>query len=73
MQFKTLITQEMLGKAYLVTNLRFICAEHSAEILDGYFEVLHPVFGLIRQREDGKDVMSLLKGPVCHGGFRRLN
>ena len=73
MEYKTLITQEMLGKGYLATNLMFICTEHSPEILDGYFEALDSVFGLIRQCEDGKDVMSLLKGPVCHGGFRRLN
>ena len=34
---------------------------------------LDPIFGLIRKCEDGRDVMSLLKGPVCHGGFKRLN
>jgi glutamate-1-semialdehyde 2,1-aminomutase len=28
---------------------------------------------MIRECEDGRDVMSLLKGPVCHGGFKRLN
>ena len=73
MEYKTLITQEMLAKGYLATNLMFICTEHSPEVLDGYFEALDPVFGLIRLCEDGEDVMSLLKGPVCHGGFRRLN
>jgi hypothetical protein len=31
------------------------------------------VFGLIRECEDGRDVDALLKGPVCHGGFKRLN
>ena len=73
MEYKTLVTQEMLAKGYLATNLMFICTEHSPEVLDGYFEALDPVFGLIRLCEDGKDVMSLLKSPVCHGGFRRLN
>ena len=72
MEYKTLITQEMLAKGYLATNLMFICTEHSPEVIDRYFEALDPVFGLIRLCEDGKDVMSLLKGPVCHGGFRRL-
>jgi glutamate-1-semialdehyde 2,1-aminomutase len=28
---------------------------------------------LIRECEDGRDVNALLKGPVCHGGFKRLN
>jgi glutamate-1-semialdehyde 2,1-aminomutase len=31
------------------------------------------VFALIRECEDGRDVMSLLQGPVCHAGFKRLN
>ena len=50
----------------------FICTEHSPEVLDGYFEAVDLVFALIRQCDDGKDVMDLLKGPVCHGGFKRL-
>lgn len=70
--YKTLITQEMLAKGYLATTLMFICTDHSPQVLDGYFEALDPVFALIRQCEDGKDVMDLLNGPVCHGGFRRL-
>ena len=42
-------------------------------IVDGYFEALDPVFGLIRECEDGRDVMGLLKGPVAHTTFTRLN
>ena len=71
--YKTLITQEMLAKGYLATNLMFICTEHSPKVLDGYFEALDPVFALIRQCEDGLGVKTLLRGPVCHGGFKRLN
>ena len=73
MEYKTLVTQEMLAKGFLATNLMFICTEHSPEILDGYFEALDPLFGLIRKCEDGLDVKTLLRGPVCHTGFRRLN
>ena len=46
---------------------------HTPEIIDGYIAALDPIFGLIRECEDGRDVMSLLKGPLCHQGFRRLN
>ena len=57
---------------------RFVAAElWSAcvrdQVLHGYFEALDPVFALIRECEDGRDVMSLLKGPVAHSGFTRLN
>ena len=71
--YKTLITQERLAKGYLASNLIFSCTEHTPEIIDGYFDAIDPIFGLIRECEDGRDVASLLKGPVCHGGFKRLN
>ena len=71
--FKTLITQEMLSKGYLASTTVYACTEHTKNIVDGYFEALDPIFSLIRDCEDGRDVMTLLNGPVCHGGFKRLN
>lgn len=71
--YKTLLTQEMLAKGYLAANSVYVCTEHTADVLAGYFEALDPIFSLIRECEDGRDVVSLLKGPVCHGGFKRLN
>ena len=71
--YKTLITQEMLAKGYLAGNSVYVCTEHTPEVVSGFFEALDPIFGLIKECEDGRDVMSLLKGPVCHGGFKRLN
>lgn len=71
--YKTLLTQEMLEKGYLAANCVYACVEHTPEIVDGYFNVLEPVFALIKECEEGRDVMKLLKGPVCHAGFKRLN
>jgi len=71
--YKTLITQEMLAKGYLAATSVYVCTEHTPEIIANYFEALEPIFALIKECEDGRDVMSLLKGPVCHGGFKRLN
>jgi glutamate-1-semialdehyde aminotransferase len=71
--YRTLITQEMLAKGYLAATSVYTCIDHSPEIVDGYFEALDPVFALIRECEDGRDVMTLLKGPVAHSGFTRLN
>jgi glutamate-1-semialdehyde 2,1-aminomutase len=71
--YKTLITQEMLAKGYLAGNSVYVCTEHTPEVVDGFFAVLDPIFSLIKDCEEGRDVMSLLKGPVCHAGFRRLN
>ena len=71
--YKTLITQEMLAKGYLAGNSVYVCIDHTPEVVAGFFAALEPIFGLIKECEEGRDVMSLLKGPVCHGGFKRLN
>ena len=71
--YKTLVTQEMLVKGYLAGNCVYVCTEHTSEVVDDYFDALDPIFGLIKECEEGRDVMSLLRGPVCHGGFKRLN
>jgi glutamate-1-semialdehyde 2,1-aminomutase len=42
-------------------------------VVDRYFDALDPVFALINECEAGRDVTSLLKGPICHSGFKRLN
>jgi len=71
--YKTLITQEMLKKGYLAGNCVYVCTEHAPNIVNSYFEHLEPIFRVIQQCENGLDVMSLLSGPLCHGGFKRLN
>lgn len=73
LKYKTLITQAMLAKGYLATTSVYVCTAHTPEVVDAYFDALDPVFSLIRQCEDARDVNSLLKGPVCHAGFKRLN
>jgi len=71
--YKTLITQEMLAQGYLAGNSVYVCIDHTPEVVEGYFATLDPIFALIKECEQGRDVASLLKGPVCHGGFKRLN
>jgi glutamate-1-semialdehyde 2,1-aminomutase len=71
--YKTLLTQEMLTRGYLAASGVYVCTEHTPQIVEDYFAALEPVFGLIKECEDGRDVSTLLKGPVCHAGFRRLN
>jgi glutamate-1-semialdehyde 2,1-aminomutase len=73
LEYKTLITQEMLSSGYLASNSVYVCTEHTEEVINGYFEALASVFLTIKECEEGRDVMKLLKGPVAHGGFKRLN
>lgn len=71
--YKTLITQKMLDKGYLASNVVYVCTEHTQQVIDTYFDNLDPIFALIKECEEGRNVESLLQGPVCHGGFKRLN
>ncbi len=72
--YKTYITQEMLKKGYLVGNSVYVCTEHTPKILDGFFEALDPLFSTVKDCESGGvDINRLLEGPICHGGFKRLN
>jgi len=71
--YKTLVSQEMLAKGYLAGNSVYVSLAHTDDVVDGYFDALDPIFGLIRECEDGRDVETCLRGPICHGGFKRLN
>ena len=73
LEYKTLITQEMLKKGFLAGNCIYVSTAHTQAILSNYFENLSEVFKLVKECEDGRDVLSLLDGPVCHSGFKRLN
>ena len=71
--YKTYITQEMLKKGCLGGNSVYVCTEHTERIIDEYFKNLDDIFNEIKACEDGKDINTILDGPVCHGGFKRLN
>ncbi|TGL77752.1 aminotransferase class III-fold pyridoxal phosphate-dependent enzyme [Leptospira yasudae] len=71
--YKTLITQEMLSKGFLAGNSVYVCIDHTPELIDAYINAIDPIFKLIQECENGRNVHSLLKGPVCHAGFKRLN
>ena len=71
--YKTLVTQEMLAKGYLAGTSLYVCTEHTPQVVDEYFHALDPVFALVKECEEGRPVADLLKGPVCHAGFKRLN
>ncbi len=73
LEYKTFISQEMLKKGYLAGNTTYVCTEHTREIIDEYFNALDPIFGLISEFENGRDIEEFLEGPVCHNGFKRLN
>ena len=54
-------------------NSIYVCTEHTPEVLNEYFEVLDGIFKLVSECENGRDIKKLLKGEICHTGFKRLN
>lgn len=73
LEYKTLITQEMLKRGYLASTSCYTCLAHTPDVLEAYWGALDGVFALIAECEEGRSVEALLGGPVCHEGFRRLN
>ena len=72
--YKTLITQEMLTKGYLASTSFYASVAHNEANLNLYFEALNEVYALISDCERGtKKVEDLLKFPIAHSGFKRLN
>ncbi|MCP9941936.1 aminotransferase class III-fold pyridoxal phosphate-dependent enzyme [Cyanobium sp. ATX 6E8] len=73
LEYKTLISQEMLKKGYLAATSCYLSLAHTRELVEAYLLGLDGVFALIAECEQGRPVADLLEGPVCHGGFKRLN
>ena len=74
LEYKTLITQEMLKKGFLASTIFYACTEHTDEHLSIYFDELDRIYKTISKCESEKlNINTLLEGPVCHSGFKRLN
>jgi glutamate-1-semialdehyde aminotransferase len=72
--YKTFFTQEMLKLGFLAGPGVYASLAHTDELVDKYLEACDSVFGEIEHaRAEGKDIETLLEGPVCHAGFERLN
>jgi len=71
--YKTYITQEMLKKGYLASNMIYVCTEHSDEIIENYFHELNLIFEKISLYERGNRECINLEGPEAQIGFKRVN
>ena len=71
MKYKTLITQEMLKKKILASNLIFCSISHKDKVLKKYFSTLEGIFSKISKVEKGqKDITDYLKSPIAMSGMR---
>jgi glutamate-1-semialdehyde 2,1-aminomutase len=72
--YKTLIAQEMLQKNILASTNFYASISHEDTYIEKYFSELDVVYGLIKRCENHElQIDKILKGPICHSGFKRLN
>ena len=71
--YKTYITQEMMKKGYLASNLIYLNKFHNKSIIDKYIKDLDPIFKKIKFFQKNNITNNILEKKVCHDTFKRLN
>ena len=72
--YKTLLTQLMLDQGFLASTLFYASTAHTPEVLERYFDKLDSAFGVISKCNIDPNLLSkLLRVPICHSSFKRLN
>ena len=69
----TLFTQLMLERGFLATKAFNTTYAHDDRIIEEYLQAAEEVFGTVAQALERGTVLEMLKGPVAHTGFARLN
>ena len=73
LHFKTFITQEMLKKGFLASNIIYVCIKHNEKILEKYFKILDKIFLKIKINFKGNKINNLLEEKISEKSFGRLN
>jgi glutamate-1-semialdehyde aminotransferase len=69
----TLFTQLMLDRGFLATKVFDTTFAHKDDVIEEYLQATEETFGVIARALERGTVCDLLKGPVAHAGFARLN
>ncbi len=71
---QTYFNQEMLAKGFLSGSAAYMTYAYTHKIIGLYLQTVEEVFDKIGKCiKNGQDIRPLLKGPVKHAGFKRLN
>ena len=71
--YKTYITQEMLKRGYLASNIFYVSTAHDDNLLNKYFENLTEVLSELKEIIHKNTISIKLDGPIVKTGFGRLN
>ena len=73
-KYKTLITQEMLKKKFLASNIVYVSITHDEKSMNNYFQRLDDIFKIIKKCENKNlNIDDLLESEEAHTTFKRLN
>lgn len=72
LKIKTFLTQEMLKKGYIFSNVIYLSLKHNYKNIDRFFDNLHQILKKDSQHFSHSFFDKKIKGPVAHSGFRRL-
>ena len=63
----------MLKYGYLASNLVYLSTLHNKKVIDKYIYFLEKVFKKISIHQRSRKKIKILKGPIAHTTFKRLN
>jgi len=69
----TLFTQLMLEKGFLAGKAFYVTYAHQDYIIEAYLQAAEEAFSTIVRALERETVRDMLRGPVAHSGFARLN
>ena len=72
-EYKTFITQEMLKRGFLVSNVVYSSLAHKEKILKKYFKELDIIFKKIKKFENGKNIYNYLRVKPSTQTFGKVN
>ena len=70
---KTLFIQEMLKKGYLTTVALYMTFAHTKNHINNYLNEIETFIIQYKSDIETNNIEQYLEGPVCHGGFQRVN
>mgnify|MGYP001402301050 CR=1 FL=1 len=69
---KTFLTQEMLKKGYLASNIIYVSTAHKIKILNEYFKIFENIIKIISESKQS-ELKKLIDSRLCITGLKRLN
>lgn len=72
LELKTLFVQEMMKRGFLVSDAFYASFAHKYGDVDDYLSACDEVFAVMAKAVRDNNIVDLLEGPVCQGGFARL-